>query len=215
MAQDSLDYATRQTWDWPEAAESVGGHVAHVVVTTRAAANTSPALIVRLHHLAHAALSEFAPVLAVLWPEAGRLVPAASLADLCSRLDDPDALTSSCVNYRVFPLEGSDAGWFVADSVGLHAFGLPDVQVVTEGQPGEAVSAVVYELAGRFFSQGCSVKENDLLTVADGDQWQATRARARFGPDRDVLDVSAVPGDAPQGASDEGDSGDDARPPTR
>ena len=93
----------------------------------------------------------------------------------------------------MFPLEGSDAGRFVADTVGLHAFGLPDIQVVTEGEPDEIVSAVVYELADRFFIAGCEIEDGDELCLAGKTNWRAERIQACFPPERVVLQLTGAP----------------------
>ncbi|MFQ5425204.1 MAG: hypothetical protein ACE5F9_14660, partial [Phycisphaerae bacterium] len=71
--RQALVDAAAQSWDWPEAADSVAGHAAHLVLTTRSPDDVPRAEVVRLHHRAQAALTEFAPALAAHWPDAGRL----------------------------------------------------------------------------------------------------------------------------------------------
>ena len=198
VEQARLGYAASQSWDWPQAAETVARHSAHVAITTRSDEETPLAEIVHLHYQAHAALAEFTPVLAVLWPDAGRLVPKSALLGLCQKVGDGSAQAACCVNYRVYSLEGEDAGCFVSDTVGLHAFGLPDVQIITDGEPDESISAVVYELADRFFTAGWEIKEGDSLSIGDAGRWRATITHSRFAPHRDVIELSAITQDTPE-----------------
>jgi hypothetical protein len=202
VGQDQIACAAAQSWDWPEASSSVAGHRAHVLLTTHSPAETPGVDIVHLHRRAHAALGEFSQVLAALWPEAGRLVPPA--ASLGSTAQSPSAgagqleeggpaIAGCCVNFRVLPLEEPEGGCFVADSLGLHAFGMPDIEIVTEGEPDESVSAVVYELAERFLAAGCSIEEGDEFSLDGKTNWRAERTQARFPPQRGVLQLTRLP----------------------
>ncbi len=202
VGQDQIDYAAAQSWDWLEASSSVAGHRANVSLTTHSPAETPGVDIVHLHRRAHAALGEFSQVMAVLWPEAGRLVPpAASLgstaqstsASAGQREEGGAAIAGCCVNFRVLPLEEPEGGCFVADTLGLHAFGMPDIEIVTEGEPDESVSAVMYELAERFLAAGCSIEEGDEFSLDGKTNWRAERTQARFPPQRGVLQLTRLP----------------------
>jgi hypothetical protein len=195
-SQAEVNYAAAQSWDWPEAATMVSKHVAYVLLTTRTVERTPRSEIVRLHRRAQAALAEFAPVLAVLWPGAGRLTPASGRAEPTGDETDEPAPTAFCVNFRMFPPVEGEAGPFVSDSVGLHAFGLPDVQIRGEQEPDDAVSAALYQAAERIFTEGCAIEEGAVLDLGDLGLWRASRVRSRFEPDREVIELTAGPGEA-------------------
>jgi hypothetical protein len=197
--QSELDYAIGQTWDWPEAGTVAATHRAHVVITTWADPDTPRAEVVGLHYLAHAALAEFGPVVAVLWPDAGRLVPVAAYGDIHRHAEDPlPAETAFWVNFRMFPPGDPLAEPFVSDSVGLHAFGLPDIQICTRQEPDERVSAALCRLAQLVFAGGHHVEVEQVVELGDLGKWQAVRAKARFEPDREVISLS-LPG--PEGTA--------------
>ncbi len=199
-AQAEINYAASQSWDWPEAASVAAKHAAHVLLTTRAPERLPRSEVVRLHRRAQAALSEFAPVVAVLWPGAGRLMPVAgpapSSTDEAGDEGEP-AATTFCVNFRVFPPAEGQAGLFVSDSVGLHAFGLPDVQTRSEREPDDAVSLVLYKVVEQIFAEGCRTKDGDLLDLGDLGLWRASRVRSRFEPEREVIELNPLPTDTP------------------
>lgn len=184
----TIEFAAAQSFDWPEAAEAVSGHQAHIVITTRAFEETDRAEIVRIHHRAQAALSEFAQVQAAFWPDAGRLVPTHELSALATAAAGTDSPIATCITLRTFPPEG-DRSLFVCDTVGLHGFELPDVEIVLEHEPDEVVSAALQEISGRFFVVGCDVGDGERVAMLDGSIWRASRGSARFAPSRAVIEL--------------------------
>jgi len=188
-----LDDAAAQSWDWPDAAEVVHQHAAHVVVTSRSPARTPPAEVARLHYQAVAALEEFAAVAAVLWPSSGRLVSPAGAITLRARPVQVAARGRSCLGFRVFaPTDGASvegtSAQYVCDSIGLHLFGLPDVQIATAAEPDEAVSAAVYDAADQVFATAWACPA-DAVVDAGGARWRVSYAEARFAPHRRVIEL--------------------------
>ena len=113
LPRPQLEEAAGQSWDWPDAAKTVAAHVGQVLFTSQAGGDGRAAGL-RLHCRAQLALAEFAPVLAVLWPAAGRLIPITSISHLASLPGDFDLAKATCINFRTFPLEGNEAGRFTA-----------------------------------------------------------------------------------------------------
>jgi len=190
-----LEYAARQSWDWPEAREAVAGHAGYVVLTSEAQAEAAPADVVRLHHQAHAALAEFAPMIAALWPGGGILSPPSALQGLRDLAGGDPSLLTSFVSFRTFPPEEWDGPEFVSDTAGLHAIGLPDYEVATELAPDDRTSAVLYEIAGRAFASPETAGAESAIDLGELGRWRLERGRSRFPPDRDVLVLS--PSDEP------------------
>ncbi|MCZ6816068.1 MAG: hypothetical protein O7F76_05130, partial [Planctomycetota bacterium] len=207
LDQATIEFAAAQSFDWPEAEAEVAGHVAHIIFTTRAFEETDRAEIVRIHHRAQAALTEFARVQAALWPDAGRLVPADDLARLAAEVAETASPIGTCITLRTFPPEG-DASTFVCDTVGLHGFGLPDVEIVSEDEPDEGVSAALSELSGRIFVAGCDAAEGGPVALSDGSTWLASRGNARFAPSRAVIELRRV-----DGSEDRTTESDEGTPP--
>jgi hypothetical protein len=187
-----IEYAASQSWEWPDASAAVSAHTAHVLVTTRTTEDVPRADIVRLHRRAHAALAEFAPVLGVMWRDAGRLLAPSAIHNDPPEADADASLVTFCVTFRMFPPSEARPGQYVSDSVGLHAFGLSDVQIATVAEPDETVSIVLYRLVDRFFAAGCEIQDGNEVDMADGGRWRATRCRAVFAPDREVIELVPV-----------------------
>jgi hypothetical protein len=202
MPAAEIDYAAAQSWEWPDALTAVTSHEAHVLLTTRTTMDTPRAEVVQLHRQAQAALAEFAPVVAVMWRAAGRLVPISPSGDNAPEACPDEAPTTWCVNFRMFPPSEAKPNQYVSDSVGLHAFGLPDIQIATASEPDEAVSTVLYDLAVRFFAAGCEVADGCEMDFTGLGRWRATRCRAVFEPEREVIELArvepAVAGEPPE-----------------
>ncbi len=192
VSRSLLEYATNQSWDWPEAAEAVAGHTSHIILTSDAGTKVPPADTVRLHHQAHAALAEFAPMIAALWPNGGILSPPSSLQALRDLASDDPALLSSFVSFRTFPPEEWDGDEFISDTAGLHAMGLPDYEVATSSEPDDQTSTLLYEMADLAFKSPNTPGTQTEINLGDLGRWRIEQGRSRFPPERDVLVLSPL-----------------------
>ncbi len=139
---------------------------------------------------AHAALMEFAPVIAVWWGEGMRLTAAADVGDRAAAVEqDPDAAADACISIRAFELDGDNAGLVLLDTMGLRAFGLPDAQVVAAAESEAIGRAVAGAVASRMLEEGCSLPDGHVYAADDGSSWRVAYRRSAFAPDREVLQL--------------------------
>lgn len=196
----TLAEAAAQTFDWPDALQACCEHTGHVRLVTRAPASASRAELVTVHRIAHAAIAEFAPVCGVLWeaarllrpivrsaPDEGERRTARAVQDT-PRLTVHDAM-ETCINFRVSPVPGNEPE-VVSDTVGLHAFGLPDLEIVTPGEPDERIARVLYHVAEEFFSSGCDWGDGDEREIGPDGRWRCERRRSTLAPGREILALS-------------------------
>ncbi len=189
-AAPELDAALDAAIDWPEARAVVASHQAHALLISDCDANAPPDAIVRLHHRAHAALMEFAAVAAVLWPAAERLDPPETLPKLAAQAgDEGRSMAATCTTLRRFELDGENAGLVLIDSLGLAAFGLPDVQMIARQPLDAEIAAPAIEVIERLLTTGDAAAEIDLAAQG-GRDWGLSRMRSAFAPDREVVQVS-------------------------
>jgi hypothetical protein len=154
------EYDLSQTWGWDEASTALARATSSVLVVE---------MMGHLHEREHrraafrsvvtALLAITAPV-ATWWPNACKLVPPAQAAD------------HGFVNVRLFAVQ-EEPGEMVMDSLGLHVFGLPDVQCRFRDPDPDRVAAHLYDLAGRIFELG-----------GDGD------GVALVAPERAAIDIN-------------------------
>ena len=146
------------------------------------------------------AIAEFAPVIAAIWPQGGRITPAADVQTARqTAVDSAAGAMETCVSLRAFP----DAGGpdtprrAVSDTAGLFAFGLPDLELVTDGAATVEASAALRDLALNLFDAGVEPRDGTLRDGAEID-WpgaghcRVTRHRSQFDPPRDVIHIAPV-----------------------
>ena len=105
-----IEYAASQSWEWPDASTAVSAHQAHILVTTRATIDVPRADIVRLHRRAHAALAEFAPVLGMMWRDAGRLIAPSASHNETSGASPRDLAYHPLRHFQDVPSKRSETG---------------------------------------------------------------------------------------------------------
>ncbi len=181
LAQSGIDGAD---------ADAVREHAAYIAIDVAYDQQTARPDAVVIALRAQAALMEFAPVIAVVWPEAANLILASDAADhIDASIEDTGAVTKACVSERRFELDGQNAGLIVFDSLGLGAFGLPDAQVViAESHECQGVDAL-RELTRHFLLQGCDLPDGGRHRLGDGSSWRVSYTRSAFDPDREVVQV--------------------------
>lgn len=172
--------------------EPIRTHASRLVLTSRYHFGTPRDQIVRLHHHAHAALTEFTPVVAALWPDARLITPVSQLSILLGQSQHNSQLMwRTCVHVRGFALTGDNEGMLLFDSVGLHGFGLMDVQIIAPADRQDAARNTLHLITERFYSAGCDLPNGTEYAAGGGDVWRVTYSRSAFAPDREVVQLAA------------------------
>ncbi len=97
------------------------------------------------------------------------------------------------INIRLFNIS-NDPGTMVMDSLGLHVFGLPDVQChFRDLDPGE-MFRVLFNTAAYLTERGDVIADGETIPGITGtEKWHCRHEAALVGPEREVLDID--PGD--------------------
>jgi Domain of unknown function (DUF4261) len=169
-----------QTWDWDGAEAAVAQGTAGVIVTELLMAGWSPQDRVAALSRVLAELCRLTQPLAIYWAHS-------------QRVSDPQALAeddlSGVVNVRFFTVAGDEEA-MVLDTLGLHVFGLPDLQChFRDRQPGE-VASLLYATALYVFNSGDVIADGNTISGLDGNErYVCRRERSLLEPSRLVLDV--------------------------
>lgn len=189
---DELAACLRQSWTWKDAAPIAAACRASLTLADFHGAGVDRRIRLAVFHGAVATLLQTLPVRAVQWlPSQQVLEPSAYLA----RLAEGEGLRGSAVNVRRFRVQGEDgAPVQVMDTMGLGAFGLPDLQVRFSGLDPDAVSAWLQDQAVRLFEEGERFVFQDGLPAAEGEGlWRFRPGDSIAEPERRVLDVTPGP----------------------
>ena len=169
-----------QTWDWEGAEAAVARATAGVIVTELLMAGWSAQERVTALTRVVAELCRLTHPLAVYWAHS-------------QRVSDPEALAvddlNGIVNVRFFTVAGDEHA-MVLDTLGLHVFGLPDLQChFRDREPGE-IASLLYATALYVFDSGDVIADGDTISSLDGnDRYVCRRERSLLEPYRLVLDV--------------------------
>ena len=90
---------------------------------------------------------------------------------------------------RLFTVAG-DAEALVMDTLGLHSFGLLDVQCHFRGKDPAEIGALLYSTAGYIFDAGDVIADGNTISGLEWDErYTCRREPALLQPDRLVIDV--------------------------
>ncbi len=170
----------RQTWDWEDAEAAVTRANAGVLVTELLVAGWSPQDRVSALTRVVVALAQWAPPVAVSWPHSQKVSNPETLA-----ADDVEGI----VNVRFFTVAGDDQA-MVLDTLGLHVFGLPDLQChFRDRDPGE-IAGLLYATALYVFDSGDVIADGNTISgPQDDERFVCRRETSLLEPTRLVLDV--------------------------
>ncbi|MCW2811953.1 MAG: hypothetical protein JWP61_2411 [Friedmanniella sp.] len=169
-----------QTWNWLGAEAALAHCRASVVVTEMFAADRTPQeRLDALTGVVAALVAHTRPVL-VSWPLSQRVVNPADV--VAGDLDGP-------VNVRLFDI-ANDPGALVLDTLGMHVFGLPDLQChFRDVSPGE-VAVLLFATAGYLFSAGDVIADGHTITgLRPEDRVPCHHEPALLAPARTVVDL--------------------------
>lgn len=186
---DDLAAALRQSWSWPDAGEVAAHCRAHLTVSDFFGAAVDRRIRLALFHGAMSCLLEQLPVRAIQWAPSQQVIsPDAYL----ERLATGEGLRGSALNVRRFKLspEGDGAPLQLLDTMGLSAFGLPDLQVRFTGRGTAEVEQWLHAEAARLFDEGDRFVARGTAAPLPGEAagfLDDTRSIAP--PDRRVLEI--------------------------
>jgi len=184
-----LAAALSQTWAWPEGRAVASRCRAALALSDMLAAGLDRSERLDLMHGLVAAVHRLAPAQAVHWLPSQRVVKP---EDLFTAVAGGDALFAAAVNVRMFRVEGRTQT--LMDTVGLGAFGLPDVQCHFERCSPGRVAAVLYSVARYLYERGDVIADGHTVQGPEsGERWPCRKALSWAAPRRAV--VSVMPGE--------------------
>lgn len=101
-------------------------------------------------------------------------------------------LQAGAINVRLFRVDGDERGdgRMVMDTMGLAAFGLPDLQIDYRWLDPGQVAATLFAAAGYLFKEGDVVAAGHAIEGSlPGSAWTVRRERSIVEPHREVIDL--------------------------
>jgi hypothetical protein len=109
-----------------------------------------------------------------------------------SELSLPQAnMLSGALNVRMFNIQGGAPTEVVMDTLGLYAFGLPDIQCHFVQLEPANMAGLLFGLGHYIFEHGDIINDGETVQgLSDSDRWLCQHEVALVGPERDVLDIN-------------------------
>jgi hypothetical protein len=169
-----------QTWDWEGAESAVSASRRSVLVTEMFGDERMPQERWGAMSGVVAEMARITRPMAISWPQSQRVGDPEQFA-----AGDLDGL----INVRYFSIS-NDPGAVVMDTLGLHVFGLPDVQChFRDREPGE-IAAMLFSTAVYVFHSGDVIADGNTISGPQGDERLVCfHERALLAPSRRVIDV--------------------------
>jgi hypothetical protein len=208
---DGFDPATlaasvKQSWKWRKAKSVAQRCRASVILTDMLASNLDPRLRLGLFQRVLAGVMDTLPCIAMHWIPSQQLVDPAAFQEAMGRGEYSSPLHGA-LNVRLFQISGygvapvpGGTGDSLMDTLGLEAFGIPDLQCHFRGLEHEDVAKVLYGAAYRLFQTGSTLRAGEcVLGCPKEAEWLCAFEQALQPPVRAVVDLD--PG-APYAAGD-------------
>jgi hypothetical protein len=186
---DALEDALGQSWQFPEARDTLRD--CGFVITVKETKESPSRPRERLAELQRAvnAVLERVHAGAIHCVDAQQVIsPGLFLGEVEAR--GFPALEAGAVNVRFYRVDspGVAEGRLVMDTLGLHAFGLPDLQIDYRWLEPGAVARTLFAAAGYIFEQGDVIEDGHAIEGAlPGTRWTAHRGASLVEPHRDVI----------------------------
>ena len=186
LPPDELKRVLQVTRDWSGAGNAGNSHEARLVVSDRRASELSYKNRLRIFQDVVGAVVSCAAPLAILWRASGKLVNPATLARASKPGEKRDPLAGA-VNVRLTPPPAGTSAKMVLDTLGLHALGLPDLEVLVRLEEPKKVELFLLSIARYVFDLGDVLPDHRVVKGPAGDRWVIKRGRASSVPGREVL----------------------------
>jgi Domain of unknown function (DUF4261) len=169
-----------QTWAWDGAEAAITRCRSSLLITEMFGEGRAPQERWRAMSGVVAELIRHTRPIVLSWPHSQRVGDPKLFA-----AGDLDGL----INVRYFSIS-NDPGAIVMDTLGLHVFGLPDIQChFRDREPGE-IATMLFSTAAYLFKSGDVIADGNTISGPQGDErLRCFREPALLEPTRQVIDV--------------------------
>jgi hypothetical protein len=181
-----LEASLGQSWDW-DLARDVTSRASHALAVhdlVTLGLDSGPRL--EFYDLFLRAVLEEAPPIAMHWLASERIVEPREYLETTG----VERLTKGYINVRLFRVENRSAGECVMDTLGLAAFGLPDLQCHFAALDPRTVARVLFNTAAYVFERGDVLEDGHTVEgTVPGSRWRCQHEMSLVAPERAVVDL--------------------------
>jgi Domain of unknown function (DUF4261) len=184
---DQLRPAIRQSWAFPEAGAVLAACRYSLIVSDFQCTGLEYDTRMKLFQGVLRATIESVSCEAIHWVTSQHVLrPETYMSQL-----EGQGLLTGALHVRLFQVSGGTPDDLLVDTVGLWAFGLPDVQCKFRGLDPTQVANHVYGVAAYLFEKGDVIQNGHTITgVPSTSRWTCRQEESAAQPDRLVLNLS-------------------------
>lgn len=129
-------------------------------------------------------------VITITQPDVVYSVPAEKLLPP-NQIFEQQGLLDTIVNVRLYNVSDSDSQEMLMDTVGLHTFGLPDLEIRFANANPTAVATMLWNYAYYIFDKGDVIQDgNTIEGLTPGSRLTCQHSTSLVAPDREVINIS-------------------------
>jgi hypothetical protein len=133
---------------------------------------------------------ELAPCSAIYWTTSERLVS----PDLYQQNQASGDIIYPAVNVRLFRILERAPGECVMDTLGLSAFGLPDLQCHFSQLDPSQMAQILFNISYYIYDQGDVIQDGHTIQgLTPNQKWKCQHEMALVSPEREVVDINPGP----------------------
>lgn len=179
--------ALRQAWDWEEAEESLKKSTVEINLFDFMSRGLNYQK--RLEYFQKFVLSvvNATQPTAIYFRNSDKLINPVAFLDLCE--GEQGAFLYGSMNVRMYNVSDGDGG-FLMDTVGLHAFGLPDFECRFKNYQPNDIAQVLHNIAYYTFDAGDIFRSNSTVQgIGENPVWKTNRTEAKVKPERMLIEL--------------------------
>jgi hypothetical protein len=178
-----LEGPSASAWYWPEAAEAVAGHGAHVLINLVDESRDMIEKALRLTALT-SAVATAADAVAILWAPAGLIHEPRAFAEQARQSSRESLPLYLWIDIRIQQQAENRHSLFTN---GLARLGKREIELESIGASGQQVLEWAYNLAHYQLDRTAIIKDGDTIGLPDGTQFSVRHAKSRIDQTADVL----------------------------
>jgi hypothetical protein len=177
-------------WYWPDAAQKMREHAAHLLVTLVDEGRDDVAKSLCLTQFT-AAIVENCQAVGVVWAAAGLVHPPDGFMDLARDLSRELLPLHLWIDFRLMP---SDDGSLSLFTTGLEAFDRREIEVLCYHGEAQSLMDHAYNVAHYAIDHVALIKDGDTMGLPGEVQATVRHAKSKLDDGRDVLQLEFEPG---------------------
>jgi hypothetical protein len=181
----TLEKAYQQIWHWPEAKEETASCKYELVLSDLLSRTLDYKQRNEMFQKFVMAVAKALKPKAIYFPTSEKVMEPAQYFFIME--SEGIECLYGLLNVRLFNLPDAS---MLMDTVGLHAFGLPDFQFQFKDYDPGVIAGLLSSFGHYIFANGSVIlNENTVEGVEEGSRWKCVYDRATLPPDRNVLTI--------------------------